>query len=227
MTTDKYAVRYHPATGRGTITPILMSRSPCGVSSDGDGRDRCRALSVARARRRATELVFDNDLRFLWSMTFATEPRDYQEVTLALRNLTRRLRATGLILPRLTVPEQSQDGRWHLHVGVAVYVPYRLMKRAWGSSFIGVPDFKKANEPWALQAISAYLTKSFDQTPPRCRRYVRSAGLRTVEQRFTAPDEATALAMITNLAGVQPEYVGAFGGTTLACYPVAPQAPSA
>ncbi len=222
----KIVCRLHPATGRLSCSWSLTSnpRRPSGSASEPTAEAGLRSHheAVRRARRRVVELVHDYDLRHLWTLTFADEPDGYKQVAAAMTQFSRRCRASGIVMPRLAVPERSGSGRWHVHVAVAEYIPSGLMRRAWTAGFVYPPDLLEVEGPAALDKISAYLTKSFDTTPKGSRRYATSAGLRPKTERFTAPDAVRAVEVATELLGRDPLRTAWYAGTLMAFYPAAP-----
>lgn len=217
---DKYTCRFHGATGRLSVAPILSSRSRSGgVLASLDGESRSKAEAARRARRCVTELVHDYGLSDLWTFTYAIEP-DYPAMISTMKNFSRRLRAAGLRIPRVTVPEQSPQHRWHLHVAVGLHLPHSQMERLWGHGFVGTPNLEHAMSDSALDKIANYLTKGFDESPAGHRRYTTSGGLRPIARTFTAPDEVAAIARISSEVGVDPEHVGRYYGKTVAFFPV-------
>lgn len=173
-----------------------------------------------------TEIVHDYELRLLWTLTFQERRKDYEEVIADVRNFSRRLRANGLLMPRVIVPELSPSGRWHLHMAVPVYIPLRVMREVWGQGFVRAPDVAESSAPLALLKISEYLTKSFDATPAGCRRYITSAGLRPMVTRFTAPDEATALVIASRHMKSPPLRVGRYVTTFMGFFPTEHKRPA-
>lgn len=195
--------RMHPSTGRLTCTYVTSGRRPsCGTSAPSvEAAERSRREAVRRARRIVDELIHDYDLRWMFTLTYANEPDSHREVFSTLTTFSRRLRSAGVSLPRLTVPEHGPRTRWHLHMLMPTPPDLELMFRLWRRGDIHGPDLEQAASDVALGRLSHYVTKSFHTTPAGARRYVASAGLRPLDQRFIASNAAAALNIATERFG--------------------------
>ena len=222
MTTKpQLSCRLHLTTGRLSCTyTVTPARSPYSgqPAPSGEAAERSRRESVRRARRRVNELIHDYNLRHMWTLSYATAPDDLRQVFTSLSTFSRRLRTAGLTTPRLIVPEYGPTTRCHLHMAVPVDTSIEVMSRLWGQGDVRGPDTAKALSEDALERVSSYLTKAFETTAKGSRRYVTSAGLRPLEQRFRAFDAAAALAIATSRFGAPPVHTGRYAGNFMAFY---------
>lgn len=218
--------RMHPSTGRLTCTYVTSGRGPSrGTSMPPDeAAERSRRESVRRARRVVDELVHDYDLRWMLTLTYAKEPENHREVFANLTAFSRRLRSAGVTLPRLTVPEHGPTTRWHLHMVMPTSPNLEIMARLWGRGDIHGPNMEQAVSDMALSSLSRYITKSFHTAPAGARRYVASAGLRPLDQRFSAPNAAAALDVATERFGADAVRADWYGGNFMAFFNPIPTA---
>ena len=212
--------RLHPSTGRLSCSYVTSARSrPSWPTAPTDeSTERSRREAVRRARQRVRELVFDYDLRLLWTLTYADQQVDHRAVVHSTSAFSRRLRVKGARAPRLIVPEQSFTGRWHLHMAVPMAFEEEVLHSSWRQGAVHGPDMHQAHSDGALEKLTSYLTKAFDNHPKGARRYVTSAGLRPIEQRFTATNAAAALAMASERLGAAPQHWDWYAGTFMAFF---------
>lgn len=215
----------HPATGRLYGRRDLPVRSP---RTGGAGRpaasaeDRARSREEARRRaaRRIHEMVHDGELRYLWSLTYAEEPATYKDMVQDIKAFGRRLRAAGVRMDRLVVPEWREEERWHLHMAVPAFIPMGVVQQAWPHGHVGTPQLDHALGEAALAKLSSYLTKSFGTTPPGVRRYLASKGLGARVEIYAAPGVEDGVARAAQRLGSDPRWVGEWGGTVAAYFDV-------
>lgn len=212
--------RVHPATGRMTCTYGTGGRRPSGGPStpSDQGAERSRRESIRRARRVVDEIVHDYDLRWMLTLTYADEPENLPEVFSTISAFSRRLRTAGLTAPRLIVPEYGSSTRTHLHMAVSVPLATERTASLWGHGAVHGPNADRAMSEGALDSLSRYITKGFDSTAKGSRRYITSAGLRPVEDRFTAPNADAALGIAARRFGAEPFHAAWYGGSYLALF---------
>lgn len=220
--TPRFVCRVHRSTGRVTVIP----RTPSSLRPAYDGVPteesllRSHVESVRRARRTATELVYDYDLTMMYTATYVSVPDAFSDVALDIGRLGRRLRASGVGEPRLVVPELSRRGRWHIHVGLRDEVPRSVVHAAWGLGGVKGPNLKYAYSEQAHRLLANYLTKDFDITPRGHRRYFAAQGMRPQVTLFYTQNELEALDVVRSIFGAEHRWKSDHGGAAVYFYPV-------
>lgn len=220
MTLTTQRVYLHVPTGVMRCYPAVAAprrpARPTGQPTP-EGLLRSHHVSVARARSRTDKYVFQYELRYLTTFTWAREP-SRPEWSSHVSHLTRRLRRLGFTV-RLLVPELSDDGREHLHLATAAYLPAELAQAIWPYGGTTPPDVRIADGPEGLKAISVYLTESFDTSPKGRRRFIIARGMRIQEDCFTAASIEAAVRIVTRRLGVEPKLTGWYACGFMAFFP--------
>jgi hypothetical protein len=101
-----------------------------------------------------------NRLRFLWTLTYATEPSARKQVTTDLRWFFQQIRRTFGKLPLVVVIEEgSSSGRLHVHFAAARFMSIEKMRRCWRHGFVHVGDPRKMPGRLPVRRLAAYLAK--------------------------------------------------------------------
>lgn len=218
--TSRLSRRIHDTTGRlcGSYVTTIRTRPDSSMPPTPEMQERSRREATRRARQRVEEIVYDFDLRLLSTFTYRSAPAGTADMFSTLAAFTRRLRDAGLTMPRLTVPELSPGGRWHLHMATPTYPGTELMTELWGHGQVTGPDTDRAGMDGALGTMASYLTKNFDSTTKGTRRYTTSAGLRPLDHRFTAATAEEALDYTVRRLGVEPAKADLYGGIFMAFF---------
>lgn len=229
----------HPRSGHlyptaGEASLALVPRQRC-ESSGGRNHppdvEANRARAASRARSRVRRYCVANKVRFMWTLTFngaqIDRPSNRAVAVAAGVAFVRRLREAGVFktgqsVPYVLVAEPHKDGHWHLHFGVAQYVPKARMERIWGHGFVGAPKGRPraiglagvrvrrgghAQERAMAGYLAKYVGKDFKDETAGAHRYEVGQGCQPESVAFAAQTEVEWLAQAIDLMGGAPSSV--------------------
>jgi hypothetical protein len=159
----KWCLKVTPAAGEATIThaPCAAGRVS-GVGTLSSSTERCAPYvsSATRAKGKVRRYCRANRLRFLWTLTYATEPATRAEVTAHLRTFFRRLRTVFGRMPLLVVIERgTTTDRLHVHFAAGRFLSIEGVRRCWPHGFVHVGDPRKLAGRVPVRRLAAYLSK--------------------------------------------------------------------
>lgn len=174
---DEYQMTVVRAAGVAWVTRTHPPAGPgrAAVASPVDRESRCEA--TRKARQRLSLIVLANRLSGSYALTFGHDlPASWDEtVQLGSRAVYRLGRRLGYRPKYLFVAEQSQRGRWHIHLQVSCDVRPTDVRAAWGDRGRVVP-FNVIGFT-GLRNWATYLSKDFDTVPQGRHRYRCARGL--------------------------------------------------
>ena len=166
-----------------------------------------------------------NRLNRLWSLTYAEEATDWDEVWSDVEAFRRRLwDHLGKRIPMLVVIEEgTENGRLHVHLALPLFIDYRVMRTLWDHGFVYVRKVEaKKNErttPTAAQEariIASYLAgyliangkkeHAQDGRSFHGKRYSTSRGFTPGCERVRVETFAQAHAVVREAMGSSPSY---------------------
>ncbi|HEV2930093.1 MAG TPA: hypothetical protein VGW74_15475 [Propionibacteriaceae bacterium] len=101
-----------------------------------------------------------NRLRFLWTLTYATEPATRGEVTRHLRWFLQQVRRHFGRLPLIVVIERgSAHDRLHCHFAAGRFLSIETVRRCWPHGFVHVGDPGQLPGRVPVRRLAAYLAK--------------------------------------------------------------------
>lgn len=101
-----------------------------------------------------------NHLRFLWTLTYATEPTTRRQVTAHLRTFFRRLASCFGRMPLIVVIERgSATDRLHVHFAAGRFLSIEAVRKCWPHGIVHVGDPRKLPGRVPARRLASYLAK--------------------------------------------------------------------
>lgn len=178
---------------------------------------------ATRAKGKVRRFVRANRLRFLWTLTYATEPPNRKAVIRHLRSFFAAMRRWRKGLPLIVVIEEgTQTGRLHVHFAADRFLSIEAIRGLWGHGIVHVGDPRKLPGRVPSRRLAAYLakyvSKALDEVAKEGakqrakgeHRYLVTQGHSPsgVTLRYRFPEHA--LERLTGLYG-QPDFLYPFG----------------
>src|SRR5665811_406031 len=149
---NRRSVTVYPTAGEATGAWVPRDRSEIkkvkGVVPDVIAN---RKRSARRAQGRARRYCAANGCDRLWTLTFGDSfghaPTSFAETMRHAQRFVRRLRASGLIPAGfallVTAEKGSKNGRWHIHLVFAGYLPVLRVRAIWGLGAVQCPKGRR------------------------------------------------------------------------------------
>lgn len=139
------------AAGRGAIS----TRGPA-ASGGASGHPR----NGRRARGKVRRYCRHNRLRYLWTLTYALEPKSHAQVVADLRVFFERIRQAYRSRPLIAVIERgTENGRLHVHFALDRWTWKHGVHVLWGFGWVDVSGPKSGGARWPTGELARYLAK--------------------------------------------------------------------
>ena len=158
-----WCLKLYPAAGEATIThaPSAVRVTALCDGTPSTGRSAAPHVSHGvRAKGRVRRYCRANRIRFLWTLTYSTEPSTRAQVTKHLRTFFKRLGTHFGRLPLIAVIERgTKSDRLHVHFGAARFLSFETIDKIWPHGWVHVGDPRKLPGRVPVRRLAAYLAK--------------------------------------------------------------------
>lgn len=142
--------------------------------------ERSRREAERRARTRVRRYCAANRLTRLWTLTYAKQTADREQVVADVQAFIRRLRAAlgDKSFAYVVVLERHESGCFHVHMPLGFYYPKEAMRKVWKHGHVDARKIKAKAELGgrgaarrAASYVAKYIGKTFDEDDAGKHRY--------------------------------------------------------
>lgn len=191
----RFQLNVYPESGEFTVSRVVGRIAGRRNISRAPDTQRSARSAIARARSRIRRYAAEHGLRFMWTLTYATEQHDPARVLRDVERLVAKVAKErgGQRFPYVRVLELHKSGHGiHVHMGVPFWFAQADLAELWGKGFVWCSDKKPKGAAVAVGArvaaryLSKYVGKAFEVTEFGRHRYECAQGFGVTSYRFLA-----------------------------------------